>query len=82
MAAGLPIACSNRNPMPEVLGEAGLYFDPEQPAQIAEAIQQLLEMPELRERCAWLAYERTQDYSWDRCAQETLDFIGQVANLG
>ena len=35
MAAGLPVACSNRGPMPEILGDAGLYFDPLQPQEIA-----------------------------------------------
>lgn len=39
MAAGLPIACSNRGPMPEVLGDAGIYFDPEDAASIACAVR-------------------------------------------
>jgi glycosyltransferase involved in cell wall biosynthesis len=43
MAAGLPIACSNRGPMPEVLGTAGLYFNPENPAEIACAIRTVID---------------------------------------
>ena len=39
MASGLPIACSNRGPMSEILGDAGLYFDPEVVDSIAEAIR-------------------------------------------
>jgi len=39
MASGLPIACSNRGPMPEVLGDAGVYFDPEDPHDIARALR-------------------------------------------
>src|SRR5204863_6991078 len=31
MASGLPIACSKRGPMPEILGNAGVYFDPDKP---------------------------------------------------
>ena len=34
MASGLPIACSNKGPMPEVLGSAGVYFDPENSYEI------------------------------------------------
>ena len=34
MASGLPIACSNRGPMPEVLKDGGVYFDPEKPIDI------------------------------------------------
>ena len=45
MASGLPIACSNLGPMPEVLGDAGLYFHPERPAEIAAALRQLFEQP-------------------------------------
>ena len=66
MAAGLPIACSNRGPMPEVLGDAGLYFDPEQPVQIAKAIHTLSLSPSLREEKARAAFNRSQHYSWGR----------------
>jgi len=79
MAAGLPIACSNRGPMPEILAEAGVYFDPEQPDQVADALCTLLEQPTLRERCAWRAYEQAKAYSWERCAQETFAFLTEVA---
>lgn len=79
MAAGLPIACSNRGPMPEILGDAGVYFDPEEPGDIASAIHTLIEDQALRDRCAWSAYQRAQGYSWDRCAKGTFDFIRQVA---
>lgn len=79
MAAGLPIASSNRGPMPEVLGDAGLYFDPERPAQIAAAIRSLLESPQLRAQKAQLAFEMAAKYSWDRCARETFSFLADIA---
>lgn len=79
MAAGLPIACSNRGPMPEVLGDAGLYFDPERPAEIAAALEQLFLDSALRARLAVQAQERARDYSWQRCARETFSFIEEVA---
>jgi len=75
MAAGLPIACSKRGPMPEVLGGAGLLFDPEQPAEIAEALRRLALDPALRGRLAAAASERARLFSWERCARETLAFI-------
>jgi glycosyltransferase involved in cell wall biosynthesis len=79
MAAGLPIACSNRGPMREVLGEAGVYFDPEDPESIAKAIRELIESPNLRTEKAQMAYERAQRYSWGRCADETFSFLAAVA---
>lgn len=79
MAAGLPIASSDRGPMPEVLGEAGVYFDPEVPASIADALRKLaLDAPD-RENLAELAWFKAQDYSWERCANDTFAFIAQVA---
>jgi len=80
MAAGLPIACSNRGPMPEVLGDAGTYFDPERPEEIAAAVRALAESPSLRREKAALAYERAQAYSWRRCARETFGFLEGVVS--
>lgn len=80
MAAGLPIACSNRGPMPEVLGDAGVYFDPERPKEIAEALLQLIEDNNLRWRLAEYAFKSAQSYSWEHCARDTFSFISQVAS--
>ncbi len=82
MAAGLPIACSDRGPMPEVLGDAGVYFDPEQPATIARALRDLITAPELRQRLSHRAAERAVKYTWQTCADETLSFIKSVTERG
>lgn len=78
MASGLPISCSNRGPMFEVLGDAGVYFDPERPEDIARALCELIGSPQQRSRLAQAAYQRAQGYSWQRCACETLDFLADV----
>lgn len=79
MASGLPVVCSNRGPMPEILQSAGVYFDPERPSDIADAIRQLIEFPELREGKANLSFKLVQQYSWQRCAGETLEFLSGIA---
>lgn len=79
MSAGLPIACSNRSAMPELLGNAGVYFDPENPEDIANAVKRLIESPELRTEKAWAAFERVRQYSWQRCADETFSFLRDIA---
>jgi glycosyltransferase involved in cell wall biosynthesis len=79
MAAGLPVACSSRSVMPEVLGEAGVYFDPEVVPSIAEAMNTLMGNPDLRARCAAAAYHSATRYSWSNCAAQTFDFIREVA---
>jgi glycosyltransferase involved in cell wall biosynthesis len=82
MASGLPIACSNRGPMPEVLGGNGVYFDPEDVAGIAQALLELIRSPCLRARLARGSYEVALQYSWGRCATETFAFLAQAAAGG
>lgn len=79
MAAGLPIACSNRSVMPEILGDAGVYFDPESPQSVSNAIKTLLNDPALRARLADAARQRVNDWSWSRCADDTFAFLKSVA---
>ena len=79
MAAGLPIASSDRGPMHEVLEDAGVYFDTEEPASIADAIRRLAVDVSLRSRMAELAWQKAQAYSWERCARDTFAFIARVA---
>lgn len=80
MASGIPIACSNFGPMPEVLGDAGVYFNPEKPSEIADALLKLIRNPDLRLKNALLAYEQAQQFTWERCTDSTFQFIAQVAN--
>ncbi len=79
MASGLPIACSNRGPMPEVVGDGGVYFDPESSEDIAHALRQLIESPNARVRSAQAAFERSKSYSWQCCAAETFQFLRNTA---
>lgn len=82
MAAGLPMACSDRGPMPEILGDAGVYFDPERPSTITAALRQLLSDPDLRARLAAESHAKASGYSWQSCAEETFEFVVAVARSG
>jgi glycosyltransferase involved in cell wall biosynthesis len=79
MASGLPIACSNKAPMSEVLGDAGVYFDSEQPNDIARALRELIAAPQLRTELAYAAYKRSHQFSWQRCATQTFEFLASVS---
>ncbi len=80
MAAGLPVASSNRGPMPEILKEAGVYFDPEDPKEIALALESLIANPELRARLARASYSIAKKYTWHRCAEQTFNFLASFHN--
>ena len=75
MAMGLPIACSNRGPMPEVLADGGVYFNPEDANSIAMAIEKIIQSPALRTAIAQRANALSQQYNWKRCADETFAFV-------
>lgn len=79
MAAGLPVACSDRGPMPEVLQDAGRYFDPEDLQDIAKAIRDLAVSPALRKRLSDKSFRLAAQFSWKTSAGDTLDFLGSVA---
>lgn len=78
MAVGLPIACSNRGPMPEILSEGGVYFNPEDPQSIADAVEEIVKNPYLRRQIATRAKQRSEEFSWSRCATETWSFITET----
>jgi glycosyltransferase involved in cell wall biosynthesis len=79
MAAGLPIACSNMGPMPEILGDAGVYFNPCDSKDIAASISKLIHSSDLRSNLAQLAFDSSLQYSWQRCADETFGFLADIA---
>lgn len=79
MASGIPIACSDRGPMPEVLRDGGLYFNPEDPVSIAKAVQTLILDTRLSHNFAERATSLAACFSWSRCAAETWQLLGTVA---
>lgn len=81
MAAGLPIACSDRSCLPELLEDAGVYFDPEDPVSIAAAIQKLIDNPTLRVSVAARARDLSRKYSWACCAHQTWAFVTETARM-
>ena len=80
MASGLPIACSKRSCMPEILGNSGIYFDPEDPESIAKSIKKMFLSKDLRKEKAELAYNTAMEFSWEKCAFDTFDFLKKVAH--
>jgi glycosyltransferase involved in cell wall biosynthesis len=79
MSAGLPIICSNTGTMKELLGEAAVYFHPEQPDDIAQAICLALEDTERRQQMAEMAYARSHFFSWEKCADNTFAFLAEIS---
>ena len=81
MSIGLPIACSDRGPMPEVLKDAGVYFNPDSPKSIANAIETYLKDQLLLVNNAKKANQFSKTYSWARCSNEIFTFLRKVNSI-
>ena len=81
MAAGMPIACSERGPMPEVLQDGGLFFNPEDSESIAASIEKLLNDDDLRIQLGKRAEKLSRDYSWKKCSDQTWEFLKKTYYL-
>lgn len=73
MSAGCPVVCSQTSSIPEVVGDAGEYFDPQQVDSIRSAIERVLRSSEYRQALIERGLVRQQQFTWKRCAAETLD---------
>ena len=72
LVRGTPTACSNASSLPEVAGDAVLYFDPMDVGEMTRAIERLLADAALRERLRRAGPERARMFTWERTAQATL----------
>ena len=72
MACGCPVISSDRSSLPEVLGEAALYFNPESDESMLAKIDLLLNKPDLRQKLIESGRARAKKYSWWECANQTL----------
>jgi glycosyltransferase involved in cell wall biosynthesis len=79
MSAGLPILSSNYGPMPEILKGAGIYMDPTDVGSIYLNLKKMLLDENLRTIIADKAYKYSQDFSWEKTAKETFEFIKELA---
>jgi len=80
MACGIPVVASNRASLPEVVGEAGILVDPDDPEQIARALCKVITGGELREYCISAGLERARSYTWERCAHLTYKVYREALN--
>jgi glycosyltransferase involved in cell wall biosynthesis len=79
MACGTPVVVSNVSSLPEVVGDAGLLVDPNEPEDISVAIWRVLTDTELRESLVTKGLKRASLFSWDKAAEETLALYHSLA---
>lgn len=79
MACGCAIICGNRSSLPEIVGRAGVLFDPEQVPDIVRALMEILTDTAVRKKMQELAVRRASTFTWERAAAETLRVYRELA---
>lgn len=79
MACGTPVVASRAGALPEVVGQAGVFFDPRSPAELAARLLEVLRNPGLRQALAQAGLQRVRQFSWDRSAEAALAAFTRVA---
>ena len=75
MACGVPVVASRASAMPEIGGEAALYFDPRDPGDMAQTMFQVLTDSGLRARLVQKGLERARQFAWEDTARKTLQIL-------
>jgi glycosyltransferase involved in cell wall biosynthesis len=78
MAAGCPVVTAGRYGTKELAEGAAVLVDPEDVESIAGGIRQVLHDAVLRERLITAGRERSRDFTWQRCARDTLAVLERV----
>jgi glycosyltransferase involved in cell wall biosynthesis len=78
MTLGAPVVCSNATSIPEIVGDAGEYFDPADVESMTHAMEAVLYSSARRQELIRLGHERALGFGWDRCARETLNIYRAI----
>jgi len=71
MAAGLPVIAAEASCLPEIYGQAAVYFNPENPRELADVIIRVVSDDSLKKKLSELGLARVKQYSWAKMALET-----------
>ena len=78
MASGIPVICAKNSSLTEVGGDAVLYFETKNSQDLADCINKIVNEEEFNERLIKQGIERVKNFSWEKCARETLDILYSV----
>ena len=78
MTSGCPVVVSRAASLPEVCGEAAVYCDPNDPADIGRALDEVLESAELRTELRRRGKERASQFTWSRSGTALLGLLDGV----
>ena len=78
MAQGCPVISSDQTSLPEVLGQAALYFNPYNKTEMRNKIEMVINDEDLRYQLKNRGLEQVKKYSWQECAKKTLEIYQSI----
>jgi glycosyltransferase involved in cell wall biosynthesis len=79
MASGVPVACARAASLPETAGTAALFFDAEDPEDMADCMLTLAEDSNIRKHLVKSGLKRAKDFDWEVTARKTFELIMETA---
>jgi glycosyltransferase involved in cell wall biosynthesis len=79
MAVGTPVVCSDTSSLPEVAGDAALFFPPNDQHALAGAMQDLFQNPSIAKQLHRKGFEQARQFTWERAAEQTLGIYREIA---
>ena len=73
-----PVLCSNTSSLPEVAGNAAIFFEPNDLSSISNSVEKIISSDDLRNDLIKKGNERLKMFSWSKCAQETLNVYNKI----
>ena len=80
MSCGTPVIASNCSSIPEVVGDAGILFDPKSTSDLTDILLFLFDNPTQRDCLISKGYQRAKDFSWDKTVDQTLNVYRSLVN--
>lgn len=66
-----PVICTNASSLPEVGGDAAVYFKPNDADGLLKCVEKIMSDAEFRESCIQKGIKQAEKFTWERCANET-----------
>ena len=77
MMSGLPILCSDKSAMPEIIRNSALYFNPENENNLIVNLKKFLISERLRTKICFGVNKKAEKWTWSNNARKTFSFINE-----
>lgn len=81
MMSGMPIICSNKSSMKEILQKDSFYFDPMNIVNIQKNLIKYLKAPDEREKFSLNCQKKVKKFTWEKCSKKTFSFISDIGSI-